>query len=150
MLLLCSVAIQLLNPKTRLRDGRPTSTSIFPSWGGRGQRILRPKHQTVGFNELPAPVSTFACHAFLPFHPIQVSCTRVSTFPVSDGRSCLLFQGVMIGVSPSRDLKVEPRDLLAEGRILVQCLRDREFPPVVPHFVWQMELSMFPLYKWYS
>lgn len=145
MLLLCSVAIQLLNPKAWLRDDRPTST--FPSWGGSGQRILRPKPQTVGFNELPAPVSTFAYHALLLFHPIQVSCTRVSAFPVSDRRSCLLLQGVLIGVSPLRDLKAEPRDLLAEGRILVQCLRDQEFPPVVPHFMWEMELFIFPLCK---
>lgn len=101
------------------------------------------------YNELPAPVSTFAYHAFLLFHPVQVSCTRVSAFPVSDGRSCLL-QGVLIGVSPSGDLKAEPRDLLAEGRILVQCLRDQEFPPVVLHFMWEMQLFMSPLYKRYS
>lgn len=74
----------------------------------------------------------------------------MSTFPGSDGRSCLLLllQGVLIGVSPSRDLKVEPRDLLAEGRILVQWLRGQEFSLVLPPFMWEVELFMFPLYKW--
>lgn len=86
-----------------------------------------------GFNELPAPVSTFAYHAFLLFHPVQVSCTRVSAFPVSDGRSCLL-QGVLIGVSPSGDLKAELRDLperaaRLQPRLLVLGRKGQRQPP---------------------
>lgn len=60
-------------------------------------------------------------------------------------RGACLPPGVAIGVLLSRDLKVGPRDLLAEVRIYVQRLRGQELPPLPPHFTREMELFMFPL-----